>query len=568
MASVASELGAIHHAHQGLGLRGNSQAASQEDSADSFGSLLDGTDNSPPAHAARAAPASSSAPPPQQSATDQSAEQPRQTPGGDAAQTPPPPTSLPANAGVADGSDDRRGGGAVKADVAPSAPIVGKADKPFIPVILDAAARINGLRAVGPIVPADPGGDSDAASNAAGQAAPGAATGLPDRHDDKTKKSDTSDSTQATTAPGADSTLNPRVAPLPQPVAVAVSAPAVTPAGDDDGAEIAQLAAAGEGARSGRSEAAGADATAADAAPSGKNASTGEEDSAQPPTQPPSGTAPNSPIRPERAVGPQPKAFANPAVVPDAGRNLHPNGAFRASGEDPTAVPDHDRPASQIVDPSQQAGETQDLDTGPIAVRDSKPVDHDPPATASPPPDAADSPATSSNLAAPAGAAPTVSTAPTTQAAAPASTAVPPAVPIAGLAVEIAARAHAGRNRFDIRLDPPDLGRIDVRLDVDHDGKVTSHLVVERQETLDVLRRDAPQIERSLQQAGLKTADNGLQFTLRDQSFGQQNPYPRHETLAGGLRIVVPDADLPTADAVKGRYGGIAGLGTGIDISV
>src|SRR5262249_35481774 len=47
-------------------------------------------------------------------------------------------------------------------------------------------------------------------------------------------------------------------------------------------------------------------------------------------------------------------------------------------------------------------------------------------------------------------------------------------VPVAGLAVEIAARAQAGRNRFEIRLDPPELGRIDVRLDVDASGQVTS----------------------------------------------------------------------------------------------
>jgi flagellar hook-length control protein FliK len=41
------------------------------------------------------------------------------------------------------------------------------------------------------------------------------------------------------------------------------------------------------------------------------------------------------------------------------------------------------------------------------------------------------------------------------------------AVPVAGLAVAIAARAQNGSNQFDIRLDPAELGRVDVRLDVD-----------------------------------------------------------------------------------------------------
>ena len=92
-------------------------------------------------------------------------------------------------------------------------------------------------------------------------------------------------------------------------------------------------------------------------------------------------------------------------------------------------------------------------------------------------------------------------------------------VPLESLAVEIASRAQAGRNRFEIRLDPPELGRIDVRLDIDRSGNVTSRLVVEKAETLDVLRRDAHQLERALQDAGLKTSDNGLQFSLRDQAF-------------------------------------------------
>ncbi len=56
------------------------------------------------------------------------------------------------------------------------------------------------------------------------------------------------------------------------------------------------------------------------------------------------------------------------------------------------------------------------------------------------------------------------------------STSAAAAVPIAGLTVAIAARAQAGSNQFDIRLDPPELGRIDVRLDVGRDGQVTTHM--------------------------------------------------------------------------------------------
>ena len=140
------------------------------------------------------------------------------------------------------------------------------------------------------------------------------------------------------------------------------------------------------------------------------------------------------------------------------------------------------------------------------------------------------------------------------------------AVPVAGLAVAIAARAQSGSNQFDIRLDPPELGRIDVRLDVDRDGQVTTHMTAERPDTLQLLQSQQPQIEQALQQAGLKTADNGLQFTLRDQSFtGGQNNGSGAQT-NGSAQVVIPDADLAPIAATQIYTR--AGLGSGIDIRV
>jgi hypothetical protein len=143
-------------------------------------------------------------------------------------------------------------------------------------------------------------------------------------------------------------------------------------------------------------------------------------------------------------------------------------------------------------------------------------------------------------------------------------------VPISGLPVAIAARAVAGSNQFDIRLDPPELGRIDVQLNVDGNGQVTSHVTVDRPETLTLLQSQQPQLERALEQAGLKTADNGLQFSLRDQSFAgantggnnggmQQSPSPAQQ-------LVIPDSDMPAIDTTQiySRWG----LGGGVDITV
>ena len=137
------------------------------------------------------------------------------------------------------------------------------------------------------------------------------------------------------------------------------------------------------------------------------------------------------------------------------------------------------------------------------------------------------------------------------------------AVPVAGLAVAIAAQAQAGKSRFEIRLDPPELGRIHVRLDIDRDGNVASRLVVERQDTLDLLRRDASQLERALQQAGLKTSDNALEFSLRGHAFGRDDETPELPN-----RLVIPEDDAAPLEALRHGYGRVLGLGGGIDIRV
>jgi hypothetical protein len=149
--------------------------------------------------------------------------------------------------------------------------------------------------------------------------------------------------------------------------------------------------------------------------------------------------------------------------------------------------------------------------------------------------------------------------------AAPAAPAPAAAIPLAGVAVEIAGKAFAGKNRFEIRLDPPELGRIEVRLDVGHDGHVTSTLIADRSDTLDLLRRDSAGLERALQDAGLKTSDDGLQFSLRDQSTGRDQA---HTPAPAAAQLVVSDDALAAIDANSRNYGRRAGLGGGIDIRV
>lgn len=88
------------------------------------------------------------------------------------------------------------------------------------------------------------------------------------------------------------------------------------------------------------------------------------------------------------------------------------------------------------------------------------------------------------------------------------------------LAFELVRQVNEGNSRFQIRLDPPELGRIDVRLEIDKAGQVNARLTVEKSETLDLMQRDQRALERALQQAGLDSSKTNLEFSLKQSPFG------------------------------------------------
>lgn len=120
----------------------------------------------------------------------------------------------------------------------------------------------------------------------------------------------------------------------------------------------------------------------------------------------------------------------------------------------------------------------------------------------------------------------------------------PEAVPMT-----IAAVAREGTHRFEIRLDPAELGRIEVSIAVDREGAVRTHLVVERPETLNLLRHDAPKLEQALADAGLKPDTAGLSLSLKQgsgqgsgQETGQQQPQHRNTHTTGQQPTETPTA--------------------------
>ncbi|RYE35133.1 MAG: flagellar hook-length control protein FliK [Hyphomicrobiales bacterium] len=145
-----------------------------------------------------------------------------------------------------------------------------------------------------------------------------------------------------------------------------------------------------------------------------------------------------------------------------------------------------------------------------------------------------------------------------------------PPTPIHVVPIEIGLRAMSGARQFDIRLDPGELGRVDVSLSISDKGEVSARLVVDRVETLHLLQRDARTLERAFEQAGLKPSDGGVDITLRDPSDQsafrqnrQQDEAPQRPRQPNGSELA-EDAPLSIDPAPQRR---LIRLG-GVDLSI
>jgi flagellar hook-length control protein FliK len=96
------------------------------------------------------------------------------------------------------------------------------------------------------------------------------------------------------------------------------------------------------------------------------------------------------------------------------------------------------------------------------------------------------------------------------------------------LAAQISQRFNNGSRVFEIRLDPAELGKVDVRLELLPNKQVQARMSVERPETLNELQRATRDLERALNEAGLELAEDGLEFQLQDgngqSEFGEDSP--------------------------------------------
>ncbi|MBT6607234.1 MAG: flagellar hook-length control protein FliK [Rhodospirillaceae bacterium] len=87
------------------------------------------------------------------------------------------------------------------------------------------------------------------------------------------------------------------------------------------------------------------------------------------------------------------------------------------------------------------------------------------------------------------------------------------------VSVKITKALQAGNDRITIRLNPAELGRVEVKMELTHDGRTTAIVTADNKDTLDLLRRDSADLQKALEEGGMQLNDADLNFNLR----GEEN---------------------------------------------
>jgi flagellar hook-length control protein FliK len=84
---------------------------------------------------------------------------------------------------------------------------------------------------------------------------------------------------------------------------------------------------------------------------------------------------------------------------------------------------------------------------------------------------------------------------------------------------------------IEIRLDPVELGQVDVKLETGHDGKLQAVVSAENADAFELLKKDSGALEAALREAGVDLGEGGLTFALNDSGADQSQ---QREAAYGG----------------------------------
>jgi hypothetical protein len=103
--------------------------------------------------------------------------------------------------------------------------------------------------------------------------------------------------------------------------------------------------------------------------------------------------------------------------------------------------------------------------------------------------------------------------------------------------------APDGAQRLTVRLTPPDLGHVQIRIERPPEAAARVEITVEKPETLTLLLRDQPQLQRALDQAGVPAEGRSVTFHVATPE-------------------VAPHSDTVTAPTPSVASDGLSGDGT------
>lgn len=105
----------------------------------------------------------------------------------------------------------------------------------------------------------------------------------------------------------------------------------------------------------------------------------------------------------------------------------------------------------------------------------------------------------------------------------PSATQAHPATQMVSATIQKAVRAGDDTN-IKLRLDPPELGRVEVKMSIDKDNITRIVLTAEKPETFLMLQRDADALHRAMADAGLDTqGDLSFELASEDHNFDDQH---------------------------------------------
>jgi flagellar hook-length control protein FliK len=121
-----------------------------------------------------------------------------------------------------------------------------------------------------------------------------------------------------------------------------------------------------------------------------------------------------------------------------------------------------------------------------------------------------------------------------------------PASQIAPVVVSLA-HGSSGSQHLTVRLDPPDLGNVQIRLERPADAPARIEITAQRPETLALLQRDQPHLQQALDQAGIPAEGRTLSFHLGPQDQSPEREGQNRNGASPAMRFGPQDSDTDEA---------------------